>query len=190
MRHENQRQKADCNPAFLDWILWWYQATVELTNRLLARIKLVGSHRSGSPLKFEVEASLVVGAPGPGLVPAGGDGAGLLGDGANCRGRRQWRGRGRYSGGWSSGCRRCRAGRGPRRCFSTAREGNQGMESTGAVAWYRGRRMSLAHRVRSCWHPGGDPLACEMACRRAAISAAMTALSADRRMRPAVEAET
>ncbi|MFC0100180.1 hypothetical protein ACFFKH_21990, partial [Micromonospora marina] len=37
IRHENEQQKADYDPAFLDWIFWWYLATVELTDRLLTR---------------------------------------------------------------------------------------------------------------------------------------------------------
>jgi hypothetical protein len=37
LRHLNERQKADYNPAFLDWLFWWYSATVELTDRLPAR---------------------------------------------------------------------------------------------------------------------------------------------------------
>ena len=37
IRHESERQKADYDPVFLDWVFWWYLATVELTDRLLAR---------------------------------------------------------------------------------------------------------------------------------------------------------
>ncbi|MGC4773125.1 hypothetical protein ACLQ25_29660 [Micromonospora sp. DT44] len=37
IRHENEQQKADYDPVFLDWIFWWYLATVELTDRLLTR---------------------------------------------------------------------------------------------------------------------------------------------------------
>jgi hypothetical protein len=37
LRHLNERQKPDYNPAFLDWLFWWYLATVELTDRLLGR---------------------------------------------------------------------------------------------------------------------------------------------------------
>ncbi|ODU05016.1 MAG: hypothetical protein ABS81_08670 [Pseudonocardia sp. SCN 72-86] len=37
LRHQKPDQKGDYDPAFLDWIFWWYLATVELTNRLLAR---------------------------------------------------------------------------------------------------------------------------------------------------------
>ena len=31
------RSSADYDPIFLDWIFWWYLATVELIDRLLAR---------------------------------------------------------------------------------------------------------------------------------------------------------
>jgi hypothetical protein len=37
IRHINERQKGDYDPAFLDWVFWWYLATVELTDRLLDR---------------------------------------------------------------------------------------------------------------------------------------------------------
>jgi hypothetical protein len=37
IRHINERQKSDYDPAFLDWIFWWYLATIELTDRLLDR---------------------------------------------------------------------------------------------------------------------------------------------------------
>jgi hypothetical protein len=37
IRHESERQKAHYDPVFLDWVFWWYLATVELTDRLLAR---------------------------------------------------------------------------------------------------------------------------------------------------------
>ncbi|MGW1062559.1 hypothetical protein [Micromonospora rubida] len=37
IRHENERQKSDYDLVFLDWIFWWYLATIELTDRLLAR---------------------------------------------------------------------------------------------------------------------------------------------------------
>jgi hypothetical protein len=37
IRHLNERQKGDYDSAFLDWVFWWYLATVELTDRLLAR---------------------------------------------------------------------------------------------------------------------------------------------------------
>lgn len=31
------RQQGDYDPAFLDWIFWWYLAAIELTDRILAR---------------------------------------------------------------------------------------------------------------------------------------------------------
>ena len=37
IRHINERQKGDYDPAFLDWVFWWYLATIELTDRLLDR---------------------------------------------------------------------------------------------------------------------------------------------------------
>lgn len=37
VRHRNESQKGDYDPAFLDWIFWWYLATIELTDRLVAR---------------------------------------------------------------------------------------------------------------------------------------------------------
>lgn len=37
IRHQRRGQQGDYDPAFLDWIFWWYLATVELTDHLLAR---------------------------------------------------------------------------------------------------------------------------------------------------------
>jgi hypothetical protein len=37
VRHRNDAQQADYDPAFLDWVFWWYLATIELTDRILAR---------------------------------------------------------------------------------------------------------------------------------------------------------
>jgi hypothetical protein len=37
LRHSNERQHTDYDPAFREWAFWWYLATVELTDRLLAR---------------------------------------------------------------------------------------------------------------------------------------------------------
>jgi len=37
IRHHEASQQADYDPAFLDWVFWWYLATIELTQRLLAR---------------------------------------------------------------------------------------------------------------------------------------------------------
>lgn len=36
-RHRDEKQHADYDPAFRDWVFWWYLSTIELTNRLLAR---------------------------------------------------------------------------------------------------------------------------------------------------------
>ncbi|MGW2214132.1 hypothetical protein ACWCSD_04020 [Nonomuraea sp. NPDC001684] len=35
LRHRRADQFGDYDPAFLDWIFWWYLATVELTSRLI-----------------------------------------------------------------------------------------------------------------------------------------------------------
>lgn len=37
IRHQRRGQQGDYDPAFLDWMFWWYLATVELTGRILAR---------------------------------------------------------------------------------------------------------------------------------------------------------
>lgn len=37
IRHRDKSQQSDYDPVFLDWLFWWYLATVELTDRLLAR---------------------------------------------------------------------------------------------------------------------------------------------------------
>jgi hypothetical protein len=37
IRHEGERQKSEYDPVFLDWIFWWYLATIELTDRVIAR---------------------------------------------------------------------------------------------------------------------------------------------------------
>ncbi len=37
IRHLNEAQKRDYDPVFLDWVFWLNLATVELTDRLLAR---------------------------------------------------------------------------------------------------------------------------------------------------------
>jgi hypothetical protein len=37
IRHQRAAQQADYDPAFLDWIFWWYLATVELTNQIISR---------------------------------------------------------------------------------------------------------------------------------------------------------
>lgn len=34
IRHQNEQQKADHSPVFLDWVFWWYLATIELTDRI------------------------------------------------------------------------------------------------------------------------------------------------------------
>lgn len=37
LRHRSASQKADYDPAFLDWIFWWYLSTIELTERIAQR---------------------------------------------------------------------------------------------------------------------------------------------------------
>jgi hypothetical protein len=37
VRHQGADQRGDYDPAFLDWLFWWYLGTVELTDQLLAR---------------------------------------------------------------------------------------------------------------------------------------------------------
>ncbi|CRK49226.1 conserved hypothetical protein [Rhodococcus sp. RD6.2] len=37
VRHEDGKQQGDYDPAFRDWLFWWYLATVELTDRILDR---------------------------------------------------------------------------------------------------------------------------------------------------------
>jgi hypothetical protein len=37
IRHSSASQQGDYDPAFLDWVFWWYLATIELTDRVLAR---------------------------------------------------------------------------------------------------------------------------------------------------------
>lgn len=37
IRHRDDRQLADYDPAFLNWIFWWYLATVDLISRIIGR---------------------------------------------------------------------------------------------------------------------------------------------------------
>lgn len=37
VRHRDKSQQSEYDPVFLDWLFWWYLATVELTDRLVAR---------------------------------------------------------------------------------------------------------------------------------------------------------
>lgn len=37
IRHQNAQQQADYDPLFLDWVFWFYLATIELSDRLLVR---------------------------------------------------------------------------------------------------------------------------------------------------------
>ncbi|GLW95533.1 hypothetical protein [Actinokineospora globicatena] len=47
VRHQNESQKGDYNPAFLDWIFWWYLATVDLMDRI--KLDQDSRTRDGSP---------------------------------------------------------------------------------------------------------------------------------------------
>lgn len=46
LRHKNSRQQGDYDTMFLDWIFWWYLATIELSDRLITRSE-GDPHRSG-----------------------------------------------------------------------------------------------------------------------------------------------
>jgi len=37
IRHQRRGQQGDYDPAFLDWIVWWYLATIALTDQIIAR---------------------------------------------------------------------------------------------------------------------------------------------------------
>lgn len=37
VRHQNETQQSDYDPVFLDWLFWWYLATIELTDRIASR---------------------------------------------------------------------------------------------------------------------------------------------------------
>ncbi len=37
IRHQSAAQQGDYDVAFLDWIFWWYLATIELTDTLGSR---------------------------------------------------------------------------------------------------------------------------------------------------------
>jgi hypothetical protein len=37
IRHQNKDQQGNYDPAFQDWIFWWYLGTVELTERIIER---------------------------------------------------------------------------------------------------------------------------------------------------------
>jgi hypothetical protein len=37
LRHRNDKQHANYDPAFRDWAFWWYLATIELTDRIRDR---------------------------------------------------------------------------------------------------------------------------------------------------------
>jgi hypothetical protein len=37
VRHQNEAQRSDYDPVFLDWLFWWYLATIEPTDRIIHR---------------------------------------------------------------------------------------------------------------------------------------------------------
>ena len=37
LRHRNDKQHTNYDPAFRDWVFWWYLATIELTDRIRDR---------------------------------------------------------------------------------------------------------------------------------------------------------
>ncbi len=37
VRHQRDGQRGDYDEAFRDWVFWWYLATIELTDRIIAR---------------------------------------------------------------------------------------------------------------------------------------------------------
>jgi hypothetical protein len=37
IRHQRRGQQSDYDPAFLDWMVWWYLATIALTDQIIAR---------------------------------------------------------------------------------------------------------------------------------------------------------
>jgi hypothetical protein len=43
IRHRNDAQRADYDSNFLDWLFWWYLATIDLTDRILARQESLSS---------------------------------------------------------------------------------------------------------------------------------------------------
>ena len=41
IRHNNERQKRDYDSAFLEWVFWWYIATIDLSNKLIKQQEVV-----------------------------------------------------------------------------------------------------------------------------------------------------
>jgi hypothetical protein len=46
IRHQNAQQQADYDPVFLDWVFWFYLATIELSDRFLAREEIWAANDS------------------------------------------------------------------------------------------------------------------------------------------------
>lgn len=38
IRHQRADQRPNYDEAYLDWLYWWYLATIELTNQLLTKV--------------------------------------------------------------------------------------------------------------------------------------------------------
>lgn len=55
LRHRTEEQRGEYAHDFLDWVFWWYLATIELTNRLLVRAPSQDVHDS-QPARDRVEA--------------------------------------------------------------------------------------------------------------------------------------
>jgi hypothetical protein len=69
IRHRRDDQRPDYDPAFLDWVFWWYLATIELTDRILDRQQLCALRPGHEPLS---EQRLAIGGrntPAPAQRP-------------------------------------------------------------------------------------------------------------------------
>ena len=79
IRHQDARQRSDYDPVFLDWVFWWYLATVELTTRVLdsraaatqAPLASLKSRRVVGEVQDQVGDPLPTGAGGPAPHGAG-----------------------------------------------------------------------------------------------------------------------
>ena len=79
IRHQDARQHSDYDPVFLDWVFWWYLATVELTTRVLdsraaatpAPLASLKARRVVGEVQDQVGDPLPTGAGGPAPHGAG-----------------------------------------------------------------------------------------------------------------------
>jgi hypothetical protein len=57
IRHQRVGQQSDYDPAFLDWIFWWYLVTVELTDRIISRQEGSNAHNPapGVPTRLSAD---------------------------------------------------------------------------------------------------------------------------------------